>query len=78
VKVVGPPLYYTPAMVQVIPDQAVGTPVILTKDSGEEVVAITRSEAQVLSGHSAVIWLVGVTGCYLLDRVRFNPKGGAS
>jgi len=30
----------------------------------------TKSEAQILSGHSAVIWLVGVSGCYLLDRVR--------
>lgn len=30
----------------------------------------TKSEAQILSGHSAVIWLHGVSGCYLLDRVR--------
>lgn len=30
----------------------------------------TRSEAQILSGHSAVIWLENVSGCYLLDRVR--------
>lgn len=29
----------------------------------------TRSDAQVLSGHSAVIWLDGVSGCYLLGRV---------
>ena len=29
----------------------------------------TRSPAQVLSGHSAVIWLENVSGCYLLDRV---------
>lgn len=29
----------------------------------------TRSEAQILSGHSAVIWLENVSGCYLLDRV---------
>ena len=34
----------------------------------------TRSEAQVLSGHSAVIWLDGVRGCYLLDRVRAIPE----
>lgn len=27
-------------------------------------------DAQILSGHSAVIWLENVTGCYLLDRVR--------
>lgn len=29
----------------------------------------TRSTAQILSGHSAVIWLDDVSGCYLLDRV---------
>lgn len=34
---------------------------------------ITRSEAQILSGHSAVIWLDGITGCYLLDRVKPVP-----
>ncbi len=26
----------------------------------------TRSDAQILSGHSAVIWLESVSGCYLL------------
>ncbi|NKI68915.1 hypothetical protein GN109_05735 [Collimonas pratensis] len=30
---------------------------------------VTRSEAQILSGHSAVIWMANVSGCYLLDRV---------
>lgn len=29
----------------------------------------TRSEAQILSGHSAVIWLENVSGCCLLDCV---------
>jgi hypothetical protein len=29
----------------------------------------TRSTAQILSGHSSVIWLDNVSGCYLLDRV---------
>lgn len=29
----------------------------------------TRSEAQILSGHSAVVWMDNVSGCYLLDRV---------
>jgi hypothetical protein len=29
----------------------------------------TKSVAQILSGHSAVIWLENVSGCYLLDRV---------
>jgi hypothetical protein len=38
-------------------------------DGGEVRETITTSEAQVLSGHSAVIWLDGIRGCYLLDRV---------
>jgi hypothetical protein len=47
----------------------IGTHVILTKDNGSKVPTRTRSEAQVLSGHSAVIWVDAVSGCYLLDRV---------
>ena len=47
----------------------VGQKVTLLKDSGQLVDTVTRSEAQVLSDHSAVIWLEGVAGCYLLDRV---------
>jgi hypothetical protein len=47
----------------------VGQPVLLRKDNGEAVETVTRSRAEVLSGHSAVIWLEGVAGCYLLDRV---------
>ncbi len=48
---------------------SVGTPVTVRLDSGEIKTTTTRSEAQVLSGHSAVIWLTGISGCYLLDRV---------
>lgn len=51
----------------------VGESVILKKDNGEELFTTTRSEAQVLSGHSAVIWVAGLAGCYLLDRVRPAP-----
>jgi hypothetical protein len=47
----------------------VGTPVVLQKDGGENLSTVTRSEAEVLSGHTPVIWLKGVSGCYLLDRV---------
>lgn len=47
----------------------VGCDVILTKDSGEKFPTKTLSAAEVLSGHSAVIWVEGVRGCYLLDRV---------
>lgn len=48
----------------------VGTRVTVTTDGGDEVFCVTRSEAQVLSGHSAVIWVSRLTGCYLLDRVK--------
>lgn len=46
-----------------------GQRVMLRKDDGSSVATATRSKAEVLSGHSAVVWLEGVTGCYLLDRV---------
>lgn len=29
----------------------------------------TKSEAQILSGHSAVVWMDNVSGCYLLSHV---------
>lgn len=47
----------------------VGHPVTVRKDAGQMVGTVTRSPAEVLSGHSAVIWLEGISGCYLLDRV---------
>jgi hypothetical protein len=47
----------------------VGTKVTVRLDSGETRETATRSAAEVLSSHSAVIWLEGITGCYLLDRV---------
>lgn len=47
----------------------VGCDVVLTKDNGEKLHTRTISEAQILSGHTAVIWVEGVSGCYLLDRV---------
>ncbi|HEY4365879.1 MAG TPA: hypothetical protein VGN07_01485 [Steroidobacteraceae bacterium] len=48
----------------------VGSLVTCTKDSGDTVTTVTTSEAQVLSGHSAVIWMKDIRGCYLLDRVK--------
>lgn len=46
----------------------VGADVDLLKDSGEVVRTRTTAAAQVLSGHSAVVWLEGISGCYLLSR----------
>ncbi len=48
-----------------------GTKGYLHMDSGEKKATHTRSVAQVLSGHTAVIWVNGVSGCYMLDR--FEP-----
>lgn len=48
----------------------IGADVFVQLDNKDEpFLTKTRSSAQILSGHSAVIWLEGVTGCYLLDRV---------
>lgn len=48
----------------------VGTTVIVRLDDGDEEETTTRHEAQLLGGHTAVIWLVGVSGAYSLDCVR--------
>lgn len=51
----------------------VGTPVVLRTDTRGDIPTKTRSAAEVLSGHSAVVWLDGVSGCYALDRVKVTP-----
>lgn len=56
----------------------IGVPVIVKLDDGTEMATRTRSQAEILSGHSAVIWLEGISGCYLLNRVRHNPKPDAA
>lgn len=50
-------------------DYEVGQWVTVRKDNGEGFITRTRSKAEVLSGHSAVIWVDGLAGCYLLDRI---------
>lgn len=47
-----------------------GTAVILSMDSGEQRETTTRSEAYVCDSGYPVIFLTGVAGYYLLDRVR--------
>ena len=47
----------------------IGTPVMVSKDRHEVVRGKTTSEAYVLGGHSAVILIDTIRGCYLLDRV---------
>lgn len=48
----------------------VGADVLVMLDGKDEPFKTkTRSLAEILSGHSAVIWLEDVSGCYLLERV---------
>ncbi|MDO8039451.1 hypothetical protein [Janthinobacterium sp. SUN137] len=54
----------------------VGAAVRVELDGGDIRETITTSEAQVLSGHTAVIWLDGIRGCYDLERV--TPQATAS
>lgn len=49
------------------------TPVIVTKDDGTEVETTTRGGAFMLGGHTAVIFVDGIAGCYSLERVRVKP-----
>lgn len=48
----------------------VGTEVDLEDGFGKRPRTRTRTPAQVLSGHSAVVWLEGVSGCWHLDFVK--------
>jgi hypothetical protein len=50
----------------------VGTQVVVRKDGGDLHEGKTLTKAEILGGHSAVIWVEGIRGCYLLDRV--SPK----
>lgn len=50
-------------------EHKIGTPVTVVKDNGTELDTTTRSEAWMLSGHTPVIQVDGLSGCYLLDRV---------
>jgi hypothetical protein len=47
----------------------VGSQVSVTLDNGSVVATKTRSEAQLMGGHTPVVWLDGISGAYLLDRV---------
>lgn len=54
---------------------AVGTPVIVTKDSGDKVESVVRQAPwQTGSGH----WIVsieGIAGGYAVERVKLRPEG---
>lgn len=50
----------------------IGTPVHVTKDNGDILATVTTSEAMLLGGYVPVVWVEGIRGCYLLNRVQ--PK----
>ena len=47
----------------------VGSDVTVILDFGQQKETTIKYPAQILSGHTAVVWLNGISGCYLLDRV---------
>lgn len=52
----------------------VGAAVTVRRDDGSVTHTRTRSAAQVMGGHTAVIWVEGIAGCYLLSRVKPAPE----
>lgn len=50
-------------------DNETGRAVTVRLDSGEIRKTVTRSSANLLGGHTPVIWLEGIAGCYALERV---------
>jgi hypothetical protein len=44
---------------------------VYRRDNGKAFETRTRSSACVLSGHTAVIWLDGISGCVDLERVLY-------
>lgn len=50
-------------------DHETGRVVTVRMDSGEVRKTVTRSCANLLGGHTPVIWLEGIVGCYALSRV---------
>lgn len=55
-----------------------GSDVMLKKDTGEEIRTKTRGDAYMCAAGYPVIFLEGVSGYYLLDRVRPAPSEPAS
>jgi hypothetical protein len=47
----------------------IGTVVTFMRDNGQAEIRRTTSAAYMLSGHTAVIHMAGVSGCWMLDRV---------
>lgn len=71
----------SPASQQTLADEfnrrcPVGGHVNVLRDNGQTLTTRTRSEAQVLGGHTAVVFVEGIAGAYLLSRVLVLPPAG--
>lgn len=55
----------------------IGTPVQVCKDDRSVIATKTRTAAQLLGGHTAVVWIEGETSCYSLRRVTPVQTPGA-
>lgn len=47
----------------------VGTSVVVVKDAGEKIETKVRCPAEIMGGHTAVVWLDNISGAYALNRV---------
>ena len=47
----------------------VGSPVTYINDVGKKIVTEVKHQAEVLQGHTAVVWIRDITGCVILHRV---------
>jgi hypothetical protein len=47
----------------------VGASVVVVKDAGEKIETKVRYPAEIMGGHTAVVWLNGISGAYALNRV---------
>lgn len=47
----------------------VGSKVTVVKDLGEKIETTVKYAAEIMGGHTAVVWVKGVSGAYNLDRV---------
>jgi len=48
----------------------IGSTVTIDADLGETIETKVRHPAEVMDGHTPVVWLEGIRWAYLLDRVR--------
>jgi hypothetical protein len=52
----------------------IGDAVDVRRDNGRILRTWTTTEAHVMSGHSAVVFVEGIRGCYALERVTKAPE----